>query len=305
MLSFSSYRAILAWNAPVPAQSFWRHVLRYWLLHMVVWVGTIIVWGVLLSRYVTTEGLSSTFSRAMSVVDELYMSWLVVSYDPAVGVATNMSGPVMWTNEEVLGAIDKHFMTDGTMQQEEWPSNILVIDTTAAVDDFVAYETLFLITEQYLVAGTPTDMRVVPLIGHESEELTPVVIDKQLVDILTTEWSTWIQTHSSEIRRMMFYILWWWALLFLPLLALSITLWLSAGMLLVTLVSRWISKIWVRVWYYQLFTWLSLSYLPIYILLKTLFWSGILPWGGIIGYIAMVGCLAVFIVRAEEHKNLI
>lgn len=304
MLSFSSYRAILAWNAPVPAQSFWRHVLRYWLLHMVVWVGTIIVWGVLLSRYVTTEGLSSTFSRAMSVVDELYMSGLVVSYDPAVGVATNMSGPVMWTSEEVLSVVGTHFGTDGMIQEEEWPSNMLVIDTTATVEDFVSYETLFLITEQYLVAGSPADMRVVPLVNSENSELTPVVIDKPFVDLLTTEWSTWIQTHSDEIRRMMVYILWWWALLFLPLLALSMTLWLSVGMLLVTLVGRWISKVWVRVWFYELFTWLSLSYLPIYILLKILFWSGILPWGGIIGYIAMVGCLAVYIVRAEEHKNL-
>jgi len=302
MLSFSSYKAILEWKKPVQAQSFWRHVLRYRLVHMVVWVIFLIWWAIMLFRYVTPDALNKAFSSTVNVLDDLYMSWLVLTYDPLVGIATNMSWPVIRTSDDVFQAV-KPYISTIPEELSQWPKNMLIIDPTASVENFTSYDTLFLVTEKYLVVWSPTDIRVVPFIKEDATELTQVVIDKQLITELTQKWSVRITNHGSEINRNLLYVLWWWTLLFLPLLALSMVLWLSAGMLLITLVSRWVSKLRIRVGFQELFTRLSWSYLPVYIVLKLLIWSNILPWGGIIWYIAMVWCLAIYIVRAEEHKK--
>lgn len=299
---FQKYLSVLQGTTPVIAQSFWRHVLRYRLVHVVVGLLAVLVGSIFVVREVDDAFMQQLYGKATVAVDQLYMSGLVITYDPSVGVATNMSWPVVWTMEQI---IDVTMKNEGIMNEEmnRWPRNFLTIDTTATVEDFPSYDTLLLVTQKYLIAQSTTEMRIVPLVSQETSTSTGIVITKELLTELSTQWSIWIASNGNEIRRTMLYILWGGGVLLIPFLALGMVAWVSLGMLLVTLVSWWLSKVWVRVSYRDLFTWLSLSYLPVYLVLKALMWMQIVPSIGIIGYVAMVACLAVYIVRHEQVEK--
>ncbi len=296
---FQKYLSVLQGATPVVVQSFWRHVVRYWLMHVVVWLLVAGAGSVFVLYQVDDVYMQQLYGKATVAVNQLYMSGLEIAYDPSSWVVTNMSWPVVRTMEQIMevAKIDP-WMIDTEMNW--WTTNFLTIDTTATIEDFPSYDTIMLVTQKYLIVQSNTEMRIVPFVSDQSTTSTGIVITKELLTELSTEWATWIATHGDEIRRTLVYILWGGGLLLLPFLALGMVARLSVGMLLVTLVSWWLSKVWVRVSYRQLFTWLSLSYLPVYLFLKTLMWIQVIPSIWIIGYIAMVGCLAVYIVRHEQ-----
>lgn len=293
------YLAQLQWTAPVVVQWFWYHVLRYRVIHLILGFIVLVGASIFVVRTVSDVFIQDIAAKIPPVVDQLYMTWLEIQYDPTVWIATNMSWPVVWTTKQVMSVFDSWNESVAIA----WPKNILTIDTTATVEDFASYDTMMLLTQKYLIAQSTNDMRIIPLVGTNTEISTGVVITKTLLTELSNEWVSRLTAHGSEIRRTLVYIaLWGWVIL-LPFLAIGMVGWLSVGMLLITLLSWWVSKLRVRVGYWELFTRLSLTYLPLYLLLKLLTWLSILPSVGVIGYLAMVACLAVYIVRVEDSNE--
>lgn len=297
-----TYIDILRGRIPVSPQPFWKHILRYWLVHIVIGLILMIWMGIFVASRVTDAFIQNTYQQTITVADQLFMTGLEITYDPTTWITTNMSWPVVWTMEQVTNALPPSLAwkwNDAFL----WPKNVLVIDPTATVEDFPNYDTMMLMTQKYLLAQSSSEMKLIPLVKEGSTGSTAVLINKTLLTQLFDEWSTRIGQHGPDIRRTLFTILLVGGLLAIPLVAFSLVAWLSIGMLLITLVSRWLSKIWVRVSYRHLFTWLSYAYLLVYILLKALVWTNVLPWAWIIGYIAMIGCLAVYIVREDEKSK--
>ena len=291
-----TYLAQLQWTTPLVVQWFWQHVLRYRVVLLSIWC--IVLWGVsiFIVRTVSDAFIQDIAAKIPPVVDQLYMTWLEIQYDPTIWITTNMSWPVVRTTKQVMSVFDlwNHSVPI------TWPENIFTIDTLATVEDFASYDTMMLLTQKYFITQSSNDMRIIPLVGTNTEISTGVVITKSLLTELSNEWVTWLAENGSEIRRTLVYMTLGGWLLLLPFLAVGMVVWLSVGMLLITLLSWWISKLRVRIGYWELFTRLSLTYLPLYLLLKLLVWFSVLPSVGVIGYLAMVACLAVYIVRLEE-----
>lgn len=301
-----SYLAVLQGKKPVVVQSFWKHLVRYRLVHCIAGLVALLVGMWFVVYWLQGDVLPQMLEKTTTVLTKLYPDELIISYSPTSGVATNMSGPVVWTTREVYEAInevleEKH--TDSARDLSGTPKNVLVIDPTAQIDAFASYETMILVTNKYLIANSSNQMRVTPLVSQDPWTASwGIVVDKTMVTNLPTKWTDWLDAHGSEVRGVVttrWIVIW---LLVIPLVALALTTWLSVGMLLVTLLCWWLSKIWVRVSYRTLFTWLSLSYLPVYIIVKLVTITGMV-WGGLIGYILMIACLAVYIVRLEETHN--
>lgn len=253
-------------------------------------------------RWSSDASLQNLYGRGATAIDTLYMSGLEISFDPVMWLSTNMSWPVVRTTEQVWQAISSNYMLpDGWVAW--WKKNVLVIAPQATVEDFPSLETMFLITDKYLVVAWSSEVnefRIISLISAESSPWSWIVITKPLLTEVLSEGAKRITANGGEVRRALLYTLVVVWVVCLPLIAFLLTGWLSVGMLFVTLISRLLSKFWVRVSYRHLFTWLSLSYLPLFLLLKVLTLTGILPAVGIIWYIVMVGCLAVYIVRVEK-----
>lgn len=296
---FSSYFAILQGKKPLEVQSFWKHIVRYRLFHLCIGVVLLGGWLIFVLNKVTPDYLQQVYGKVTTGIDQLYTPGLEISYDSIDWIATNASWPVVWTTAQVLNIFTPSLWSI-EWSVTWWPKNLLTIDPSATVEEFASYDTMMLITQKYLIAQWNNDMRIVPLIQEDATTSTGIVITKELLTQVSTEWSTWLSVHGKDIRLWILYIVWGWWLLLLPFLALGIALSVSTGMLLVTLLSRWLSKIWVRVSYRQLFTRLSLSYLPVYVLLNIVMWSGVVPESSIIHYVAMIACLAVYIMRIEE-----
>jgi hypothetical protein len=296
------YIAVLQWTQPLITQWFGKHVLRYRVLHLFFGGIALLIGGVFLVNTLSDQFLQSTYGKVTNVVDRLYNSWLVISYDPVQWVATNMSWPVVWSTEQVHAAVASE-RPALSWWSVSLPANILTIDPKATVEDFPSYDTMLLVTDTYLIAKSDHEMRIIPLIDSKAEVSTGVVITEDMLTGLFAQWNTWLQGHGADIRQTVGGVLALWGILLLPLLAIMLTMWLSVGMLLVTLVCRWVSKLWIRIPFRTLFTWLSLSYLPIYLILKVLAWTQILPSAPIIWYLAMVACLAIYIVRVEERSK--
>lgn len=294
MQYFRNYLLFLQWKSQLPTVSFWSHVLRYGLFYSVVWI-IAIIWGYLyLTGFVSVPTLQTQYTRISEGIQQLYQTGLVVSYDPKLGIATNATGPVIVSLQQVMQAFSFEEDTSTVAMKK----NLLVLDTSWTVEQFSSYDSIILLTATHLVAQGNNEMKVVPVTTSDSTQST-IMITQDTIQALITEGRTRIDLHGKEFLQKIF--LWWWviALVLLPLFAFLWAVHLLWGLAVMAFFARLLSKLWVTISYQQLFRGLAWLYLPFFMLFSVLSWIGF----GLPFYVSWLVMLALLGVLIEHEDN--
>ena len=300
MKMFQGYRAILKGIQPVVEQSFFVHLLRYRLVHIMFWGAVIIVWGLMLFSYLTPQRIQEQATTILAVTNELIPEGMQLTYDPVSWLSSASSGALIWSLREVITTLANYYPIPAPWGMTSL-SNLLVIDPDATIQDVYIYDTLVLMTRDYLIRNINTTVQIDPWSSFEITE--QVIFDRSLLLTVSQTIEAYLAEHAGTVRWTIVGVAVGLCLLLLPFLAALLTLWVTLIMLVITLFGRWLSKLWVRTSYWYLFTGLSWLYLPIYLVQKSLERSFILSSSLLITYLLMLGCLAVLIVRLEEKNS--